>query len=186
MNEAKRKALTVIGCICFAVPLVLNIYNLIQYRTLGGMLGLIVYLLLMLALAFRSPLLLIAGGIVIMVQSTAGLITNYAVFRRMANWVVLLQGILNVVGALFVFLLGFSKHKSVHFGCIDGAIALITALLVYFGWHIPALNGFPQEITLFRIVLSVAAIVGWIVTGCLRREMPSVNEAWGRLVNNRA
>ena len=62
MSGSNRKTLTVIGCVCFAVPIAVQIMNFIQYRAVGGMLGALIYLLLVLALAFRSPLLLVAAG----------------------------------------------------------------------------------------------------------------------------
>ena len=184
MKESKRNTLTIIGCICFAATVVVNIYNLTQYRSLGGMLGLIVYLLLILALAFRNPLLLVAAGIcLIVVECIGGAVTDYLVFQRMGSLVALLQGILNVVTSVLILLLGLSKRKSVPLGWCAAALLLLTAILVYFGWHIPALHGLPQQITVLKVVLSLAAIIGWIVTGYLRSEMPSVGEAWKRLLN---
>ena len=182
MKETKRNTLTVVGCICFAATLVLNIYNLTQYRSLGGMLGLIVYLLMILALAFRNPLLLAAAGIcLVVVECIGGAVTDYLVFRRLGSLVALLQGILNVVTSVLILLLGLSKRKSVPLGWCAAALLLFTAILVYFGWHIPSLHGLPQQITALKVGLSLVAVIGWIVTGYLRSEMPSVGEAWKKL-----
>ena len=182
MSEAKRKTLTVIGCICFAVPVAVNICNLIQYRATGGMLGALIYLLIVLALAFRSPLLLVAAGICLVIQCIGGAVTGYTVFQRMGSIVALLQGALNVVSSVLILLLGLSKRRSVVLGWCVAALLLFTALLVYFGWHIPALHGLPQTVTALKVALSAATVVGWAVTGCLRREMPPVGEAWNRLL----
>ena len=64
MSESKRKTLTVLGCLCFGLSVAVNICHLFQYRAMGGMLGALIYLLPVLALAFRTPLLLVAAGIV--------------------------------------------------------------------------------------------------------------------------
>ena len=184
MKESKRNTLTIIGCICFASTLVVNIYNLTQYRSLGGILGLIVYLLLILALTSRNPLLIVAAGIcLVVVECIGGAVTDYLVFQRLGSLVALLQGILNVVTSVLILLLGLSKRKSVPLGWCAAALLLFTAILVYFGWHIPALHGLPQQITVLKVVLSLAATIGWIVMGYLRSEMPSVGEAWKRLLN---
>ena len=182
MSEAKHKTLTVIGCICFAVPVAVNIYNLIQYRATGGMLGALIYLLLVLALAFRSPLLLIAAGICLVAECVGGAATDYLVFQRLGSLVALLQGALNVVTSVLILLLGLSKRRSVILGWCVAALLLFTALLVYFGWHIPALHGLPQTVTALKVALSAATVVGWIVTGYLRREMPTIGEAWNSLL----
>ena len=184
MKETKRNTLTVLGCVCFALSFVLNIYNLIQYRTVGGILGLIVYLLLILALAFRNPLLIVAAGIcLVVVECIGGAVTDYLVFRRLGSLVALLQGILNVVTSVLILLLGLSKRKSVPLGWCAAALLLLTAILVYFGWHIPALHGLPQQITVLKVVLSLTTVVAWIITGYLRREMPTADDAWRRLLN---
>lgn len=183
MNETKRKTVTVISCICFGLSVAVNIYNLIQYRATGGMLGALIYLLLVLALAFRGPLLLVAAGICLVVQSIGGAATDYLVFQRMGSIVALLQGILNVVSSILILLLGLSKRRSVALGWCVAALLLFTALLVYFGWHIPALNGLPQQVTALKVALSAATVIGWAITGYLRREMPTVGEAWNRLLN---
>ncbi len=184
MNESKRKALTVIGCLCFAVPVAVNIFNLIQYRAAGGMLSALIDLLLVLALAFRSPLLLVAAGIcLVVVAGVGGAVTDFLVFRRLGSLVALLQGAMNLVSSVLILLLGLSRRKSILLGWLTAALLFLTAMLVYFGWHIPALNGLPQQVTARKIMLSAATVVGWAITGCLRREMPSVGEAWGRLVN---
>ena len=183
MSESKRKTLTVIGCICFAVPVAVNISNLIQYRAMGGMLGALIYLLPVLALAFRSPLLLVAAGICLVAECVGGAATDYLVFQRLGSLVALLQGALNVVSAVLILLLGLSKRRSVLLGWCVAALLLFTALLVYFGWHIPRLNGLPQQVTALKVMLSAATVVGWAITGYLRREMPTVGKAWIRLVN---
>lgn len=183
MSGSNRKTLTVIGCVCFAVPIAVQIMNFIQYRAVGGMLGALIYLLLVLALAFRSPLLLVAAEVCLVMQCIGGAATHYLVFRRMGSLVALLQGIWNIISSVLILLLGLSKRKSVLFGWIAAALILLTDLLVYFGWHIPALNGLPQRITALNAALSLAAVVGWAVTGCLRREMPTVREAWKKLLD---
>ncbi len=183
MNGSKRKTLTVIGCVCFGAVAAINAFQLIQYRAIGGMLGALIYLLLVLALAFRSPLLLAAAGICLVIQCIGGAATHYLVFRRMGSLVALLQGILNIISSVLILLLGLSKRKSALFGWIAAALILLTDLLVYFGWHIPTLNGLPQRITVLNAALSLAAVIGWAVTGCLRREMPTIGEAWKRLLN---
>ena len=183
MSEANHKTLTVLGCICFAVPVAVNIYNLIQYRATGGMLGALIYLLLVLALAFRSPLLLIAAGICLVAECVGGAATDYLVFQRMGSIVALLQGALNVVSSVLILLLGLSKRRGVVLGWCVAALLLFTALLVYFGWHISALHGLPQTVTALKVALSAATVVGWAITGCLRREMPTVGEALKCLLN---
>ena len=183
MSEANRKTLTVIGCVCFGLSVAVNVYNLIQYRATGGMLGALIYLLLVLALAFRSPLLLIAAGICLAAMSVGSAFTDYLVFQRMGSIVALLQGILNIVSSILILLLGLSKRRSVLLGWCVAALLLFTALLVYFGWHFPALCGLPQQITALKVALSAATVVGWAVTGYLRREMPTVGKAWNRLLN---
>ncbi len=183
MNESKRKVQTVIGCVCFGLVAVVSIYNFIQHRAMGGMLSALIYLLLVLALAFRRPLLLVAAGICLAAMSVGGAVTDYLVFQRLGSYVALLQGVLNVVSSILILLLGLSKRKSVLLGWLAAALLFLTAMLVYFGWHIPALNGLPQQITVLKVVLSLATVAGWIVTGYLRRAMPSFAEAWERLVN---
>ena len=183
MSESKRKALTIIGCVCFGLSAAVDICHLLQYRAMGGMLSALIYLLLVLALAFRSPLLLIAAGICLAAMSVGGAVTDYLVFQRTGSLVALLQGALNVVSSVLILLLGLSKRRSVLLGWLTAALLLFTALLVYFGWHIPALHGLPQTVTAGKLALSAATVVGWAVTGYLRREMPTVREAWGRLVD---
>ena len=183
MSEANRKTLTVIGCVCFGLSVAVNVYNLIQYRATGGMLGALIYLLLVLALAFRSPLLLIAAGICLVAECVGGAATDYLVFQRMGSLIALLQGALNIFTSILILLLGISKRKSVLLGWLTAALLFLTALLVYFGWHIPALHGLPQTVTALKVALSAATVVGWAITGCLRREMPTVGEAWKRLLN---
>ena len=183
MREAKRKTLTVIGCLCFGLSVAVNVYHLFQYRAIGGMLGLLIYLLLVLALAFRSPLLLVAAGICLAAMSVGGAATDYLVFQRTGSLVALLQGALNVVSSVLILLLGLSKRRSVLLGWLTAALLLFTALLVYFGWHFPALCGLPQQITALKVALSAATVVGWAVTGYLRREVPTVGKAWNRLLN---
>ena len=116
MSEAKRKTLTVIGCVCFGLSVAVNVYNLIQYRATGGMLGALIYLLLVLALAFRSPLLLIAAGICLVAECVGGAATDYLVFQRMGSLIALLQGALNIFTSILILLLGISKRKSVLLG----------------------------------------------------------------------
>lgn len=183
MNELKRKTLTVIGCLCFGLSAAVNLCQLFQYRAIGGMLGALIYLLPVLALAFRSPLLLVAAGICLVVESISGAVTDYLVFQRMGSLVALLQGILNVVTSVLILLLGLCKRKSVPLGWCAAALLLFTAILVYFGWHIPALHGLPQQITVLKAALSLTTVIGWIITGYLRRGMPTVGEAWKRLLN---
>ena len=183
MSGAKRKTLTIIGCVCFGLSVANNISHLFQYRAIGGILSALIYLLLVLALAFRSPLLLIAAGICLVVTSVGGAATDYLVFQRLGSLVALLQGVLNVVSSFLILLLGLSKRKSVLLGWFTAALLFLTALLVYFGWHIPALCGLPQQVTALKVVLSAAAVIGWVITGYLRREMPTVGEAWNRLLN---
>ena len=183
MNESKRKALTVIGCVCFGLSVAVNIYHLIQYRAIGGLLGAIIYLLLVLALAFRGPLLLVAAGICLVIMCLGGAVTSCTVFQRMGSLVSLFQGILNVVSSVLILLLGLSRRKAVLLGWIAAALTAVTALLLYFGWQIPALHGLPQQVSALKIALSAATVVGWIITGYLRREMPTLGEAWKRLPN---
>ena len=183
MSERKRKALTVIGCVCFGLSVAVDICHLFQYRAIGGLLSALIYLLLVLALAFRSPLLLLAAGVCLAAMSVGGAATDYLVFQRMGSLVALLQGALNVVASVLFLLLGLNKRKSVLLGWCVAALLLLTALLVHFGWHIPALHGLPQQVTALKVALSAVSIVGWIVTGYLRREMPTVGDAWNRLLN---
>ncbi len=183
MNESKRKAMTAVGCVCFGLAVVSYICQLIQYRAIGGMLGALIYLLLVLALAFRAPLLLVAAGVCLVIQCVGGAVTSFTVFRRMGSLVSLLQGILNLVSSVLILLLGLSRRKAVLLGWIAAALTAFTALLVYFGWHIPALHGLPQQITVLKVVLSLTTVVAWIITGYLRREMPTADDAWRRLLN---
>ncbi len=183
MNESKRKALILIGCICFAAHVAVNVYNLIQYRAAGGMIGALIYFLPVLALAFRSPLLLVAAGLCLAVQSVGGEVTDYLVFQQMGSLVALLQGALNIVSSILILLLGLSKRKSVLLGWLTAALLFLTALLVYFGWHIPALNSLPQQVTALKMMLSAASVVGWVIAGQLRSEMAPAGAAWKALLN---
>ena len=183
MRESRRKTLTVLGCVCFGLSVAVNISYLIQYRTFGGMHGALIYLLLAAALAFRSPFLLTASGILLAAECVIGAVTDYTIFQQTQSLVVPIQGALNVIASILILLLGFSKRKSVLFGWLAAALLLLKALLVYYGWHIPALCGLPQQVTALNVTLSAATVVGWIVTGYLRREMPTFGETWNRLLN---
>ena len=183
MNDTRQRTLTIIGCVCFGLSVVVNVSHLIQYRTIGGMLGALIYLLLVAALAFRSPLLLTASGILLAAVCVGGAVTDYEIYTQYQNLVVLIQGALNVITSVLILLLGLSKRRSVGLGWAAGGLVFLKTLLVLFGWLIPALHGQPQELTLLSAALPAATVVGWIVTGYLRREMPTVGAVWGRLVD---
>ncbi len=183
MNGSKRKTLTVIGCVCFGAVAAVNAFQLIQYRAIGGMLGALIYLLLVLALAFRSPLLLAAAGICLVIQCVFGACTNCVYYKWNHNMVSVVTGLLDVAASAFLLLLGLNRRRSVRFAYLAAAIDLLSVLLTYFGWHIPGLGGLQQPIRPIRLALPVLWIAGVILTGCLRREMPTVGAAWKRLLN---
>ena len=182
-NDARQRTLTIIGCVCFGLSAAVNVSHLIQYQTFGGMLGALIYLLLVAALAFRSPLLLTASGILLAAECVIGAVTDYGIFLQTQNLVLLIRGALDMIASVLILLLGLSKRRSVGLGWAAGVLVFLKALLALFGWLIPALHGMPQELTLPAAALPAAAMVGWIVTGYLRRGMPTVGEAWKKPIN---
>lgn len=155
----------------------------LMYRSLGQMPGAVVFLLLIAGLLLRNALPIAAGGVLAIVMSIPGAVSSIGNYVRMHNAVVIITALLTVSASLFLLLLGLNRRRCVVFGCIAAAIDLLSVLMTYFGWCISGLGGLQQPIRPFRLALPILWMAGVIFTGCLRREMPTVKEAWKMIKN---
>ena len=90
------------------------------------------------------------------------------------------RSVLAIAAAALLLSLALSKRRSVLLGWLSGGCALLSVLLNWFGWRIPGMGGLPQKLTVSGVVLSAAAVLGRILAGYARREMPSLREEWKR------
>ena len=181
MNKSTRKTLTAAACACFAVHAGTQLFNALRYGALGQLPNAVVYLLLIAGLLLRNGPFLAAGGALALVMGIPGVIATIGYYPMMHNAVVILTGLLGVLAGLFLLLLGLNKRRCVIFGYVAAALDLLSVLLTYLGWRIPGLGGLQQPIRPFRLTLPMLWIAGVILTGYLRREMPTAGETWKAL-----
>ena len=179
MDENVRKKLTVVACACFASHALTQLIDAIKYRALLGQLpNLAVYILLLIGLMQLNSIFLSVGGGLALVMSIFGAIINVGNYGVLHNKVVIITGLLSVLVGLFLLLMGLKRRSSILCGYVAATISSISVLMASFGWRVLGPDEPQQPIRVFRIVLSFLWIVGVVITGYLRREMPTITETW--------
>ena len=181
MKKNSTWAVTIAACVCFAAAAASQLVSILRYGALGSFPALIALLLIVVGLMLRRSLLIAAGGIIQTALSLIAAATaNYDYVVRLPNAVRSVRSVLAIAAAALLLALALSKRRSVLLGWLSGGCALLSVLLNWFGWRIPGMGGLPQKLTVSGVALSAAAVLGRILAGYARREMPSLREEWKR------
>ena len=179
MKKNSKWAVTIAASVFFAAAAASQLVSILRYGALGSFPALIALLLIVVGLMLRRSLLIAAGGII---QTALSLIAaasaNYDYVVRLPNAVRSVRSVLAIAAAALLLALALSKRRSVLLGWLSGGCALLSVLLNWFGWRIPGMGGLPQKLTVSGVALSAAAVLGRILAGYARREMPSLREEW--------
>ena len=181
MKLSKTRTVTLVACVCFAAAAASLLVNMIRYRGWGSAPAFAAAVLLIVGLARRSTLLLSAGALIRAVMALYALAEDYGIYTGlMPNRTLLLRAITTFAAAALLLALALSKRRSLLLGWLSGGCALLSTVLYYYA---RAQRASAQVFNTVSILLHVAAILGPILTGYARRDLPPVRDAWNKLLN---
>lgn len=174
---------TVAACVCYAATAASLLAGMIRYKGWGSTPLIAAVLLLIIALLCRSTLLLGAGALIRTVISLYALVEDQGIYAGfLPNLVMLLRVCAAFAASALLLAMALSKRRAVCFGYMSGGCALLSLLLYFHGWLLPAAQRTsPQSVDAVGVALHLAAILGSIFAGYARREMPPFRAAWRRL-----
>ena len=182
MKEHKALGAAIVACICFAAAGASLLAGMIRYHGWGSFPALAAVFLIIAGLLCPSTLLLSAGALIRAVLSLyAAMETLLLFFNNMPHPALLLRTLLTLCASVLLLSLCFSGRRSVLLGWLSGGFMMLSALVNFSGWRVPALNWQPQTADLVSILLNIAAILGPILAGYARREMTEFRSAWRNL-----